>query len=215
MSTVRDLTHAERLLLAERTSLLVPLRALPEGELDRPTVCTGWSVRDVIAHCGAALMGLTAGPAYRATHEQNRLDVEERRGWPVRDVLDEFERGLTEAAPAIRAAGGAKDLAALGTWVHGGDVRAALGWEGAYRSEGADDAVELLARCERVVRTPQVHATLPDRTLVLGSPVADRPPARLTADVAALVRLYTGRPVAADSYRLIGARPAELVSAEW
>lgn len=205
----------EMLLRAERDTLLPRLRTVPEADLKRPTVCPAWSVRDVVAHCGAALAGLSAGPAYRASHDQNQRDVEERRSWSTAQVLDEFDRALTEAEPLIRAAEGAMDLAALGTWVHGGDVREALGWDDAYRSRGWDDALGLLARCHRVTRTPLVHVTLPDRQLTLGSPAEGREPARLTADVPALLRLYTGRPVAPEQYRLSGARPDELVSAEW
>ncbi|MFI1198758.1 maleylpyruvate isomerase family mycothiol-dependent enzyme [Streptomyces sp. BHT-5-2] len=208
-------TVPERLLRAERETLLPKLRDLPSDMLQRGTACPAWTVRDVVAHCAAALVGLTAGAAYRASHDQNRRDVEERRDWPFADVLEEFERGLTVAGPAIRAAGGTKDLAALGTWIHGGDVREALGMSDAYRSAGASEALESLAGCARVVATPRVHVTLDDRELVLGSPVEDREPARLHTDVPTLFRLYTGRPAAPDRYRLAGARPEELISAEW
>jgi uncharacterized protein (TIGR03083 family) len=47
-----------RLLLAERDALLPILRRTPADAFDRPTVCAGWTVRDVLAHCGAALQRL-------------------------------------------------------------------------------------------------------------------------------------------------------------
>ncbi|WP_405739792.1 maleylpyruvate isomerase family mycothiol-dependent enzyme [Streptomyces sp. NBC_01525] len=202
-------------LRAERDTLVPRLRTLPEADLKRPTVCSAWTVRDIVAHCGAALTGLAAGPAYRASHEQNQRDVEERRSWPLKQVIDEFDQGLADAGPAIRAAGGAKDLAALGTWIHGGDVREAIGLDDPYHSRGHQAALTLLSRCERVVRTPLVEIQLPTRRLTLGSALPGRPTARLTADVPDVLRLYTGRPVAPDRYQLSGATPEELVSAEW
>lgn len=205
----------ERLLRAELETLVPVLRRLAPHQLDLRTACPAWSVRDVVGHCGAALIGLTAGAAYRASHDQNQRDVEGRRSWSWPEVVDEFELGLNKGGPAIREAGGAKDLAALGTWIHGGDVRQAVGLPDAYRSEGFEDALETLARCERVIRTPCVHVTLPDRELVLGTETDGRAPARLTTDVSVLIRLYSGRPVDTERYRLTGARTEELISAEW
>jgi uncharacterized protein (TIGR03083 family) len=209
------LSVAERLLQVEQEDLVPLLRSTPAADFDRPTVCTGWSVRDVVAHCGAALGGLAAGPEYKASHRQNQADVLARRGRPLERILDEFEHGLAAAAPVIAAAGGAKDLAAFGTWIHGGDVRDALGRPGAYAGKGTDEALAFLTGCDRIAQVPRLHVTLPDRELVLGSPVAGREPATLTTDAPTLFRLCTGRPADARRYRLRGVDPRELVSPEW
>jgi len=116
-----------RLLLTERDALLPILGRTPAGVFDRPTICTGWSVRDVLAHCGAALLRLAEGRLHGFTPELNELDVAERRSWPLHTVVDELRRGYGAAAPALTAAEGKLDGVALGEWVHGGDVRAALG----------------------------------------------------------------------------------------
>jgi uncharacterized protein (TIGR03083 family) len=210
-----ELTLAERLLRAEQDDLLPLLRRTPPGDFDRPTVCTGWSVRDVVAHCGAALSGLAAGPEYRASHEQNQADVLARRDRPLERVLAEFERGLAEAAPVLAAAKGKKDLAAFGTWIHGGDVRDALGRTDAYAGKGTEEALAYLAVCHRTVEIPRLHVTLPDRTLVLGTPLPHRAPATLRTDAPSLFRLCTGRPADPSRFELRGAEPRELVSAEW
>lgn len=215
MTPAISLTVPERLLRAELMTLVPRLRAIAPQALAGGTVCQSWTVLDVIGHCGAALAGLMAGPAYRPSHEQNERDVAERRAWPAGAVLAEYERGLAHAGPVIRQANGAKDLAALGTWIHGGDIRLALGWADAYRSEGAADALELLLRCHRATRTPRVVVTLPDSELLIGSPCEGRAPARLIADIATVFQLYTGRPVSRERYELTGARPDELVSPEW
>lgn len=51
----------------------------------------------------------------------------ERRKWPLPDVLSELANGYQEAGSVIADAGGRLDAIALGEWIHGGDVRAALG----------------------------------------------------------------------------------------
>jgi uncharacterized protein (TIGR03083 family) len=56
-----------RLLLTERDALLPILRRTPAAAFDRPTVCAGWSVRDVLAHCGSALMRLAEGRLHEFT----------------------------------------------------------------------------------------------------------------------------------------------------
>jgi hypothetical protein len=43
------------------------------------------------------------------------------------DVLSELANGYRKAGSVIADAGGRLDVIALGEWIHGGDVRAALG----------------------------------------------------------------------------------------
>jgi hypothetical protein len=50
----RDPERPARLLRAEHDALLPILRRAAGPAFDRPTACPGWSVRDVLAHCGAA-----------------------------------------------------------------------------------------------------------------------------------------------------------------
>jgi uncharacterized protein (TIGR03083 family) len=200
-----------RLLRAEHDSLLPILRRTPEEAFGRPTACPGWSVRDVLAHCAAALTMTAAGRLHAFTPELNEADVAERRTWPLPRVLSELEGGYLEAAPVIRDAGGRLDGIALGEWVHGGDVRAALGEPRAYASEGFADACVLLAERTRREAVPLTEVSLPDRTLRLGVPVSGRPPATLVTDHAALIKIFSGRPADPDGYELTGASTAELV----
>jgi hypothetical protein len=62
--------------------------------------------------------------------------VDERRSWPLAQVLAELEKGYGSAADAVTAAQGKLDVLALGEWVHGGDVREALGEPGPYGERG-------------------------------------------------------------------------------
>jgi uncharacterized protein (TIGR03083 family) len=93
MTPDRPADLAARLLLTERDALLPILRQTPAAAFDRPTVCTGWSVRDVLAHCGSALLRTAAGALHRFTPQENEVDVAERRSWPLGQVLAELERG--------------------------------------------------------------------------------------------------------------------------
>jgi hypothetical protein len=68
--------------------------------------------------------------------EANDRDIAERADWTNAQVVDELERGMTEAGAAIARAGGVLDMVALGEWVHAGDVRDVLGVPGAYGGQG-------------------------------------------------------------------------------
>jgi len=206
--TTRPPDLGARLLRTEADALLPILRRTPAAAFDGPTVCTGWSVRDVLAHCAAALVRLAEGRLHQFTPEQNEADVAERRPWPLEDVLAELARGYTAAGPALTAVSGRGDGIALGEWVHGGDVREALGEPLPYASDGIEDALVLLVERSQARALPPTRVSLPDRQLLLGV-AADtgRPPAELVTDPAALVRLCSGRRPDPARFTLRGADP--------
>jgi uncharacterized protein (TIGR03083 family) len=199
-----------RLLRAEHDALLPILRRTPEPEFGRPTACPGWSVRDVLAHCSSALARVTTSRLHAFTPELNEIDVAERREWPLPAVLSELAAGYLAAGPVIGQAGGRLDGIALGEWIHGGDVRAALDEPQAYASDGFDDACALLAERARRRGVPLVEVSLPDRVLRLGVAEAGRPQATLATGGAAMMKLFAGRPVEPSDYQLSGAGAAEL-----
>lgn len=210
-ATTRDPDRPARLLRAEHDALLPILRRTPVANFDNPTACPGWSVRDVLAHCGSALSRAITGDLHAFTPEQNEKDVAERRSWPLADVLSELAAGYLGAAEPIAGAGGSLDGIALGEWIHGGDVRDALGEPLPYAGEGCDDACALLADRTRRRAIPLVEVDIGDRRLVLGADRPDRPAATLRTDRSTLMRLVSGRPAEAANYRLTGAAPGELV----
>jgi len=207
----RDPLRPARLLRAERDALLPILRRTPGEAFDRPTACPAWSVRDVLAHCAAALSRAASGNLNAFTPELNEVDVDERRGWPLADVLSELAAGYEEAGPAIGAAGGRLDAIALGEWVHGGDVREALGEPLAYESDGFEDACALLGDWTRRRKVPLVRADISGIALTFGVTQPDRSPATLAASRATMMRLFAGRPADPADYELAGATAAELV----
>jgi uncharacterized protein (TIGR03083 family) len=210
-TVIRDPQRPARLLRAEHDALLPILRRTPGPEFDRPTACPGWSVRDVLAHCGAALSRVTTGRLHAFTPELNEIDVAERREWPLPGILSELANGYLKAGPVIGDAGGRLDVIALGEWLHGGDVRAALGEPLAYASDGFDDACALLGDRTRRRAVPLVEVSLPSGTLWLGVHRPGRPQATLLTGRATLMRLFAGRPAEPAEYQLAGAVTEELV----
>jgi uncharacterized protein (TIGR03083 family) len=208
---VRDPHRPARLLQAEHDALLPILHRTPDRAFDRPTACPGWSVRDVLAHCAAALSRVTADNLYAFTPALNEIDVAERRSWPLADILSELAAGYLEAGKVITEADGKLDALALGEWLHGGDIREALGEPLAYASDGFDDACALLADRTRRKATPLLKAYVAGSTLTLGVAQQNRAPATLHASRPALMRLFAGRPASTSDYQLTGATAAELV----
>ncbi len=212
---------AGKLLLIEASALRPVLDALDPSQYDQPTVCTDWSVRDVLAHCGAALTMLVANDLHGFSPAENEADVVERRPWPIEDVLGELFVAYEAAAVAINQAGGSKDGIGLGEWIHGGDVREAVGAENPYTSEGVDLAFDLLLERSAALHLPHGQTS---RGTVVDKPVLDivvddksgrfggegRPVGSLRTDLETFIRLCGGRRPDADRYDLTGAEAQDL-----
>ena len=192
---------AAQLLITEADALGPLLRTADREAFDAGTVCDGWSVRDVIAHCAAALTMAASGDVHRFTPEDNQNDVAVRRRWPLADVLDELSTGYEAAAAAIDAAGGLLDGIGVGEWMHGGDIRDAWGIADAYASPGVADALDLLVLRSRAQRRLRLEVWLPDRVLEFG--VGD-PAGTVATDAATFVRLCGGRRPDPSEYQLTG-----------
>ncbi|MFE2278853.1 maleylpyruvate isomerase family mycothiol-dependent enzyme [Streptomyces sp. NPDC059454] len=212
---VRDPELPGRLLAVERDALIPLLRGRDDADFALPVVaCPGWTVRDVLAHCSAAFTRVLERRFEDGVFspESNERDIAERAEWTNARVVDELERGMTEAGPVIARAGGALDVLALGEWVHAGDVRVALGEPGAYAGAGLPYALTLLGQVTGGKGHLPLHADLDDadEPLRLGDATGERPPARYIGDGPTLVRLYAGRPVDGAAYELAGVEAAEL-----
>ncbi|MDG4858479.1 maleylpyruvate isomerase family mycothiol-dependent enzyme [Streptomyces sp. T-3] len=202
------------LLRTERDALIPLLRSRPDADFALSTCCPGWTVRDVLAHCGSALMRVIESRFEEGAFspEGNDRDIAERASWSNQEVVDELERAMGEAGPVIAKSGGLFDAVALGEWIHAGDVREALGEPGAYAGDGLEHALDLLVLASQQGNGIPVHADLDgrDEPLVLGVASGERTPARFIGDATTLVRLCAGRPVIGVRYELAGAKVAEL-----
>jgi uncharacterized protein (TIGR03083 family) len=211
----RDPELPGRLLRTERDALMPLLRASHDERFELRTACPGWTVRQLLAHCGAALVRIVEGRLEEGVFlpESNAADVAEREDWPLSRVLDELERGFTEAGPVIAGhEDGLLDAVALGEWVHAGDVREAFGEPGAYDGSSTHHALPLLEATSRRRMAPRLHAHLTGRPvpLVLGNGIEGRPVAEFHGDVPTLIRICTGRPLVGTRYELSGATEQEL-----
>ena len=176
----------------------------------------------MLAHCAAALGMAAAGTSHGFSPEENQRDVDERKPLPIQQVLDELEANYAAGAAVIAAADGKLDGLALGEWLHGGDVRDALGIGTAYGSDGLHDAVSLFEELSRRPRAaiPLTRVEMPSWTLLLGSEpsdlslgagATDQRYAMLTTDAVTLVRLLGGRTPDPARYELTGADPNRYV----
>ncbi len=199
---------AAQLLLAESVALQNVLEATPPEYLARPTVCTGWSARDVLAHCGAALSATAAGIAHSFTAEANERNVRERRNWPLDAVLEELFDSYPGAAEAIDRARGLLDGVGVGEWIHGGDVRDAIGAADAYCSAGIDLAVPLLVERSALRGARRVDITVDGAVYAFG--VGGRV-GTVDTDPETFVRLCGGRRPDPSRYRLDGVAAGDLV----
>lgn len=210
----RDPGLPERLLLAERDALIPLLRGRPEEDFGRATPCPGWTVRDVVAHCGAVLTRVLESRYEKDVFSPaaNDRDIAERADRTVAELIDELERGMTGAGQVIAGAGGLLDAVALGEWIHAGDVREAWGEPGAYGGAGLEYALPLLGQWTRERLKVPVQADLDDvdEPLHLGPRATGAPPARYMGDGATLIRLCAGRPLDGATYELAGVGEAEL-----
>ncbi|WP_407840324.1 maleylpyruvate isomerase family mycothiol-dependent enzyme [Streptomyces sp. DSM 116496] len=215
LDEIRDPWLPDRLLRTERDALMPLLRRTPPEAYELRTACPGWTARQVLAHCAAALVRIVEGRLEEGVFlpEANAADVAEREDWPLARILDELERGFTEAGPEIAAGDGTLDAVALGEWVHAGDVRDAFGEPGAYSGDSLTLALPLLRIASRKRETPRLVAQLNglEGHLVLGNEIQGRPAARFHGDTATLIRLYSGRPLVATRYELTDATEQELL----
>jgi uncharacterized protein (TIGR03083 family) len=115
---------------AERTSLVDALAALPDADWDKPSLCTGWTVRDVVGHLIATaemtppkFFAKLAGSGFNF-QKMTRKEIEQiTAGASSADLLARFRTRV----PARTAPPGPA-VSWLGeTIVHGEDVFRALG----------------------------------------------------------------------------------------
>lgn len=121
MTVDQDLAGLDPIVLLEREAARLDrfFLGLTDDEWNRPSACVGWSVRDVLGHLagseeynGACLRdevgGLFARFAERGisdVHGFNAAGVEDRRGRPTGDVLDEWRRGVAATRKGLAALG--------------------------------------------------------------------------------------------------------------
>ena len=184
---------------SERKSLVPALADLPAEAWNRPSLCAGWSVRDVVAHLVAtarmtppAFVGKMARARFRFD-EMSRREIERiTAGASDRELVDSFA-ALTEA----RTAPPGPAMSWLGeTIVHGEDIFRALG---PYREHPREHLVavadfyassNLLIGTKRRIEGVRLRTTDADWAHGTGPEASGR--------MVALVMAMTGRAAALD-----------------
>jgi uncharacterized protein (TIGR03083 family) len=134
------------------------VESLSDEELATPTRCEGWTVGDVAAHVIGTMSDIVAGRLEGlGSPEVTTRQVEERRGRTGAELAEELEQagkvaqdllaGFDDAAWQLPSPGGYEGTLGDGiealwydTFVHGEDIRAALG-RPATRTPGLKAAV--------------------------------------------------------------------------
>ncbi|MCV7281263.1 maleylpyruvate isomerase family mycothiol-dependent enzyme [Mycolicibacterium flavescens] len=116
-----QLAHAERADLAELLADLTP------QEWSRPSLCTRWTVKDVVAHVvsyeGLGVPALARRFAKGWVVRTNQVGVDELSGLSTEELLDRLRRHLT---PSGLTAGFGGMIALVDGTVHHQDIRRAL-----------------------------------------------------------------------------------------
>ena len=184
---------------AERTSLVGALAELPPDAWAKPSLCPGWTVRDVVAHLVAtsrmtppAFVGKLARARFRF-HEMSRGEIDRiTAGASDADLV----AALAERVDARTAPPGPATSWLGETIVHGEDVFRALG---SYRHHPREHLVavadfyassNLLIGAKRRIEGVRLRATDADWTHGSGPEAA--------GPLVALVMAMTGRRVAVD-----------------
>jgi uncharacterized protein (TIGR03083 family) len=143
MTLPRD--QIEKGLSDELSAFTALVRSLDEAQLDTPTRCDGWTVRDVAAHVVGTMADIVAGRFEGlGTPEVTQREVDERAGRTavqLADELDEVKAGAQQLlavfddeaweapAPAgvARTVGWGVESLWYDAFLHGDDIRHALG----------------------------------------------------------------------------------------
>lgn len=93
---------------AERDLCVIYLHSLSDEEWEMPSLCEGWTVKDVVGHMGALSKGLftpwVIGLVFSADlEEHNDRDVDKRRSWVPAKVLAEYEKWSKPAGKVLKA----------------------------------------------------------------------------------------------------------------
>ncbi|MFD9235720.1 maleylpyruvate isomerase family mycothiol-dependent enzyme [[Kitasatospora] papulosa] len=193
MNDVWPLVHAER------AALVGDLESLDDGQWAEPSLCSGWTVHDVVAHLVDTarttrlgfLLGL-AGARFDFDR-QNARGVERERCASPRDTLER----LRQAAARTSTPPAPLDSRMVEEIVHGEDIRRPLGIARSYPQEAVVRSLRLQVRTpasfggarELVART---RLTASDAGLSIGEGPEVRGPAL------SLLLAVSGRRVALD-----------------
>ena len=183
---------------AERRALAADLQRLNEDQWSTPSLCSGWTVREVLAHMSAAadmtlpsFFAKLLGSGFRFEGVQEK-GISAELGGSAADTLDRF----ASLADSKRRPPGPTDVMLGETVIHAQDIRAPLGIQHDYPTDAVVQAADffkgsnLLIGTKRRIAGITLRATDADWTHGTGPEVS--------GPILALVMAMTGRTTAVD-----------------
>ena len=183
---------------AERRALAADLQRLNEDQWSTPSLCSGWTVREVLAHMSAAadmtlpsFFAKLLGSGFRFEGVQEK-GISAELGGSAADTLDRFG----SLADSKRRPPGPTDVMLGETVIHAQDIRAPLGIQHDYSTDAVVQAADffkgsnLLIGAKRRIAGITLRATDADWSHGTGPEVS--------GPILALVMAMTGRTTAVD-----------------
>lgn len=190
-------TDVWTLVHAERAALIEDLGGLDDGQWETPSLCAGWTVRDVAAHmvntARTTRLGFVAGlvGARFDFHLQNARGVERERGASPQETLARLRAvAARTSTPPVPL-----DSRLVEEVVHGEDIRRPLGLTRTYPQDAVVRALRLQTRASESMGgakelVSRVRLVATDADVAIGTGPEVRGPAL------ALLLIACGRPVA-------------------
>ena len=183
---------------AERTALAADLRGLSSEDWATPSLCSGWTVRDVLAHMTSAakltppaFFGRMIGSGFSFDKVQEKGVAAERGASPA-DTLANFESVVT----SVRHPPGPTQTWLGETIVHSEDIRRALGIQHAYPADAVVTVADFYKGSNLLIGSKNRIAGLALRATDAEWTTGTGP--EVSGPILSLVMAMTGRKVADD-----------------
>ena len=183
---------------SERGALVTDLQGVADDQWSTPSLCTGWTVRDVLAHMTGtakitppsfATKMVASGFSFAKLQAK---DISRERGSSPAETLTRFEA----VVPSRKHPPGPSDTMLAETIIHAEDIREALGIDHVYPTEAVVQVADFYKGSNLIVGTKRriagltLRATDTDWSHGTGPEVA--------GPIIALVMAMTGRKAALD-----------------
>ena len=183
---------------AERKALAADLRGLSSEDWARPSLCSGWTVRDVLAHMTSAakstppaFFGQMIGSGFSFDKVQEK-GVAAQRGATPADTLANFESVLT----SVKHPPGPTETWLGETIVHSEDIRRALGIQHSYPTEAVVQVADFFKGSNLLIGSKRRIAGLTLRATDAEWSHGTGP--QVSGPIVSLVMAMTGRKVATE-----------------
>lgn len=198
------MTDVWMMVKTERRSLIDFLAGVEDERWDTPSLCPGWTVRDVVAHqistAVTTRLGFVRGMiAARFDFDRDNQSGVDRELGTAAEMLTRFhevaDRTSTPPAPL--------DTRLVEVVVHGEDIRRPLGTVGEYPPEAIARALRLQAKTGKSMGGAKEHVSglrlvADDADLALDAGLAHGSGLVVTGPALALLLAVSGRTVALD-----------------